>query len=87
MVDVRGGVVRPPHGTTPAAVKSNIKSEMRSFKSNENIHKKEGGSYYIVSANKASSVLTLFIMHTIKPSFLASLTNWDYFHLGLFSLS
>ena len=25
---------------------------MRSFKSNENIHKKEGGSYYVVSANK-----------------------------------
>ena len=42
MVDVRGDVLRPPHGTTPAAVKSNIKSEMRSFKSNENIHKKEG---------------------------------------------
>ena len=32
---------------------TNIKSEMRSFKSNENIHKKEGGSYYVVSANKA----------------------------------
>ena len=30
--------------------------KMRSFKSNENIHKKEGGSYYVVSANKASSV-------------------------------
>ena len=29
---------------------------MRPFKSNENIHKKEGGSYYVVSANKASSV-------------------------------
>ena len=57
MVDVRGDVLRPPHGTTPAAVKSNIKSEMRSFKSNENIHKKEGGSYYVVSANKASSPL------------------------------
>ena len=28
---------------------------MRSFKSNENLHKKEGGSYYVVSANKASS--------------------------------
>ena len=28
---------------------------MRSFKSNENIHKKEGGSYYVVSANKAST--------------------------------
>ena len=35
---------------------SESKSEMRSFKSNENIHKKEGGSYYVVSANKASSV-------------------------------
>ena len=46
MVDVRGDVLRPPHGTTPATVTSNIKSEMRSFKSNENIHKKEGGSYY-----------------------------------------
>ena len=27
-----------------------------SFKSNENIHKREDGSYYVVSANKASSV-------------------------------
>ena len=35
---------------------TNIKSEMRSFKSNENIRKKEGGSYYVVSTNKASSV-------------------------------
>ena len=32
---------------------------MRSFKSNENIYKKEGGSYYVVSANKASSLLML----------------------------
>ena len=29
---------------------------MSSFKSNENIHKKEDRSYYVVSANKASSV-------------------------------
>ena len=29
---------------------------MSSFKSNENIRKKEDGSYYVVSANKASSV-------------------------------
>ena len=28
---------------------------MSSFKSNENIHKKEDGSYYLVSAKKASS--------------------------------
>ena len=36
------------------------KSKMSSFKSNENIYKniykKEDGSYYVVSANKASSV-------------------------------
>ena len=29
---------------------------MSSFKSNKNIHKKEDGAYYVVSANKASSV-------------------------------
>ena len=29
---------------------------MRSFKSNENIHKKEGGSYYVVSANYTLNV-------------------------------
>ena len=29
---------------------------MRSFKSNENIHKKEGGLYYVVSANKVATV-------------------------------
>ena len=56
MVDVRGDVLRPPHGTTPAAVKSNKNQKRGPFKSNENIHKKEGGSYYVVSANKASSV-------------------------------
>ena len=27
---------------------------MSSFKSNENIHKKEDGSYYVVPANKAN---------------------------------
>ena len=75
MVDVRGDVLRPPHGTTPAAVKSNIKSEMRSFKSNENIHKKEGGSYYVVSANKALSVtglsppLSIFILTVPRRCF------------------
>ena len=47
MVDARGDVLRPPHGTPPAAVKSNIKSEMRSFKSNENIYEKEGDNLHI----------------------------------------
>ena len=56
MVDVRGDVLRPPHCTTPAAVKANENKKMSSFRSNEIIHKKEDGSYYVVSANKASSV-------------------------------
>ena len=56
MIDVCGDVLRPPHCTTPAAVKANKKQKMNSFKSNENIHKKEDGSYYVISANKASSV-------------------------------
>ena len=48
----------PFHVVVPVAniCPKSIKSEMRSFKSNENIHKTEGGSYYVVSANKASSV-------------------------------
>ena len=56
MVDVRGDVLRPPHVTTPAAMKANKNKKMSSFKSNGNIHKKEHGSYYVVSANKALSV-------------------------------
>ena len=56
MVDVRGDVLRPPHGTTSAAMKANKIIKMSSFKSNANIHKKEDGSYYVVLANKDSSV-------------------------------
>ena len=36
MVDVRGDVLQPPHGTTPAAVKANKNHKMSSFKSNLN---------------------------------------------------
>ena len=32
MVDIRGDVLRPPHGTTPAAVKSNKNQQSRSRK-------------------------------------------------------
>ena len=37
-------------------LKPNKIKKLSSFKSNENIHKREDGSYYVVSANKASSV-------------------------------
>ena len=45
-----------PTGGGVARLRNNKNQKMSSFKSNENIHKREGGSYYIVSANKASSV-------------------------------
>ena len=48
--------VKVKHCGLVLLTQSEQKSEMRSFKSSENIHKKEGGSYYVVSANKASSV-------------------------------
>ena len=35
---------------------ANKNKNMSSFKSNENIHKKDDRSYYVPSANKASSV-------------------------------
>ena len=34
--------------------------------SNENIHKKEDGSYYVVSANKASLTVNLGLLTTAK---------------------
>ena len=48
---------------------------MSSFKSNENIHNKEDGSYYVVSANKASSVTFEPIFHQLiilSPSYAAN---------------
>ena len=41
MDDVRGRFLGLPHGTTPAAVTTNKNIKMSSFKSSENIQKKE----------------------------------------------
>ena len=43
MDDVRGRFLGLPHGTTPAAVTTNKTIKMSSFKSSENIQKKEVG--------------------------------------------
>ena len=60
MVDVQGDVLQLPHCTTPAAVKANKNTRVRSFKSNENICKKVDGPYSKVSAKKVSDpVMTL----------------------------
>ena len=42
-----------PHGTTPAAVTANKTIKMSSFKSSENIQKKEGGSDRSVPDNQS----------------------------------
>ena len=55
MVDVRGDVLRPPHSTTLAAVKANKIQKLSSFKSNENIHKREDGSYSYLNADISNS--------------------------------
>ena len=43
MDNVQGRFLGLPHGTTPAAVTTNKNIKMSSFKSSENIQKKEGG--------------------------------------------
>ena len=55
MDDVRGYFLGPPHSTTPAAVTTNKTTKGRSFKSRENILKKEGGSDCTVLNNKLFS--------------------------------
>ena len=52
MVGVRGDILRPAHCTTPAAVKANENTEVRSFKSSEHIRMKVDGPYFEVSAKK-----------------------------------
>ena len=63
MVDVRGDVLRPPHGTTPAAVKANKNHKMSSFKSNENIHKKGESCPYLDRCKNVSLQRTLPLWH------------------------
>ena len=62
MVDGRGDVLRPPHCTTPVAVKANKNTKVHSFKSSEHIRKKVDGLYFEVSAKKkliSDHVMTL----------------------------
>ena len=48
MCDEQGGFLRPPHGTTPAAVKANrnikVARILSSFASSGNVQKTESGS-------------------------------------------
>ena len=56
MDDVRGHFLGLPYDTTPAPVTINKNVKTSSFKSSENIQKKEGGPDSSVSDNQSSSV-------------------------------
>ena len=56
MDDVRGRILGLPNGTKPAAVTTNKNIKMSSFKSSDNIQKKEDGPDRSVSDNQSSSV-------------------------------
>ena len=56
MVDVRDRFLGLPNGKTPAAVTTTKIYNMSSFKSSENIQKKEGVPDRSVSDNQSSSV-------------------------------
>ena len=56
MVDVREDVLRPPHGTTPAAVKANKNKKWVPLRAMKTFIRMKSESHYVVSANKASSV-------------------------------
>ena len=51
MDDVRGYILGPPHDKTLAVVTTNTNIKMSSFKSSENIQKKENGPVRSVSNN------------------------------------
>ena len=57
----------------------NIKSEIISFKSNENIHKKEGGSFYIQTSSKFP--LYAYCLSILATSYSVSSILCDIFSL------
>ena len=77
MDDVRGRFLGLPHGTTPAAVTKNKNIKMSSFKSSENIQKKEGGS------DMTRNLLYLFMILYNKNTALDNI-NKDLLKLNIF---
>ena len=78
MDDVRGRFLGLPHGTTPAAVTTNKNIKMSSFKSSENIQKKdlECGPDRSVSNNQSSSVtLNELAMKARKDTVISSFSK------------
>ena len=80
MDDVRGRFLGLPHGTTPAAVTTNKNIKTSSFKSSENIQKKEGGPDRSVLDNQSSSVtLNELAMKTRKNTVISRFSK-EFIH-------
>ena len=80
---VRGRFLGLPHGTTPAAVATNKNIKMSSFKSSENIQKKEGGPDRPVSDNP-SVTLNELAMKARKNTVISSFSKEVIHRLTLF---
>ena len=76
MDDLRGRVLGLPHGTKPASVTTNKNIKMSTFKSSENIQKKESGSDRSVLDNQSSSVtLDELAMKARKDAVISSFSK------------
>ena len=78
MDDVRGRFLGLPHDTTPAAVTKNKNIKMSSFKSSENIQKKEGE---LISQNISADLKgpkVKYKLHYGKPCLHASYHSCVY---------
>ena len=75
MDDVRGRFLGLPQSTTPAAVTTNKNIKMSSFKSSENIQKKEGGSGRSVSDQSSSVTLNELPMKARKSTVISSFSK------------
>ena len=72
MVDVRGDVLRPPHGTTPAAVKSNNKVEpiLSNWPSGHTHVKEFTGTYvYVLYRKRWQGMCLIWPDLTCMPQF------------------
>ena len=80
MDDVRGRFLGLPHGTTPVTVTTNKNIKMSSFKSSENIQKKEGGPDRSVLDNQSSSVTLNELAMKARKNIVISIFSKEVIH-------
>ena len=66
MVDVRGDVLRPPHGTTPAAVKSNESQKYKTVNHDDNQNNNSWKFVAIIIVVSALVVIVIVWLMTRK---------------------